>query len=250
LIKGLICQECGITTPRRAAVQKFCPPCSSAKDLARKSAWARKNPQPSDPAKQIRRKSKQVEAGKEASLSNRFAFSGPRKIDTDGHREVCLAVPFTWSASKNAIWRTGAGGHVYARQESKTIRQSIAAQIAAMGVGWLIGRTCVEIQVEKPNHRGDASNMVDLVCDAVKDGIGVDDRWFSIGRVDWSIVKIDPRIIITVSQNFVGEHRACSHCGWIFPLSIFPIHKSGPGGKGRVCKSCKAPVRGPRACPT
>ena len=98
----------------------------------------------------------------------------------------------------------------------------------------------IDILVQKPNHKGDAVNVVDLVCDAVKDAIDrVDDRWFCIRRLDWQIVKGDPRLFVGVGQDSDEDCQVCSYCGQIKPLPEFNAARNQPLGVGRECKACR-----------
>jgi Holliday junction resolvase RusA-like endonuclease len=168
----------------------------------------------------------------------------------DADRLLRVAIPFDYAASKNAVWRTGRGGHVYARKESVAFRHELTAMIgdSAEGRVWYQRKTYIDVFVEKPNHRGDATNVLDLVCDAIKDAIGVDDRWYAITRLDWSIVKVDPRIIVGIRQCGFGDQQVCSHCGRALArtLEFFGKNASTSTGLSRVCKECGAPKRGPR----
>jgi Holliday junction resolvase RusA-like endonuclease len=188
-----------------------------------------------------------AEAGRRASSDNRGGIAWVAETDgPDLASLVRVAVPFDWAASKNAVWRTGRGGHIYARKESSTFREALAARIKDAGTSWYQGKVWVDIYVEKPNHRGDAINVVDLVCDAVKDAIGVDDNWYSLRRVDWSIVKENPMIYVGVGQEVQEDHQACSYCGQVLALSEFGSNKSTKTGRARVCRDCSAPKRGRR----
>lgn len=84
--------------------------------------------------------------------------------------------------------------------------------------------------------------MLDVICDAVKVGIGVDDRWFCVRRLDWAIVKLNPTITVGVSQSVTEHHRACHLCGAIRPLSSFTLARRGLLGRGRECYDCRTAV--------
>lgn len=98
----------------------------------------------------------------------------------------------------------------------------------------------IDMFVQKPTHRGDAANFVDMVCDAVKDGIGLDDRWFSIREVDWEIVKKDPKLFIGFGQREDFDVRICSSCGRPLTPDNFQKASGLPLGVGRNCRDCLA----------
>jgi hypothetical protein len=150
-------------------------------------------------------------------------------------------VPFSYSASKNYIHALARSGHVFLRRKSKSkrveittaIRDSLGDRRVAHNKIW------IDILVQKPNHRGDAINVVDLVCDAVKDAIPVDDRWFCIRRLDWQIVKYDPQLIIGIGQESAEDAQVCSYCGQIKPLERFNKDKRRRLGVEHVCRDCR-----------
>lgn len=134
-------------------------------------------------------------------------------------------------------------GHVYMREEIKEVRDELIFQLRAAGGEWFDGKVWIDLFVEKPDARSDAINVLDLICDAVKVAIEVDDRWFSIRRVDWSVVKFEPRIYVAVTQAVSEHHRVCSYCGVIKPLGDFAKNRSGPHGHGRECSRCRNALR-------
>lgn len=93
--------------------------------------------------------------------------------------------------------------------------------------------------VEKPDHRGDAINVVDLVCDGIRDAIDVDDRWFCLQFVDWRVNKADPKIFIQIGQEDVEPSQVCSYCGQILVLESFTKKTGNPHGHDRVCRECR-----------
>lgn len=156
---------------------------------------------------------------------------------------VRIAVPFDYQMSKNAIWSSVGKGHVVVRREATARRNMIAlalkSSLRSQGATIVQNRLWVDIMVEKPNHRGDAVNVVDLVCDAIKDATMLDDRWYSIRRLDWRVVKKNPRILIGIGQEEGAvDSLVCSRCGRILALESFTKNKSGPLGRSRNCLEC------------
>jgi hypothetical protein len=100
----------------------------------------------------------------------------------------------------------------------------------------------IDLFVQKPDARGDAVNLVDLVCDALKKAAGVDDRWFSIRHLDWEIVKVNPQIFVGLGQEEVSDVQACSCCGRLLTFDAFGKRKSNKSGIGRVCYECRRSV--------
>jgi len=220
LVAQLTCADCGERAVRTGQSQKYCHTCSEARDLKRKRLWARRNPPAAEQAKRkLSQQHFRIERAKEAGHS----------ASTD-------------AASKNHIYTKRRNGHVALRRESKQIRQAITNALRAglhcMPV--VHNKVWIDILVQKPNHKGDAVNVVDLVCDAVKDAIDrVDDRWFCIRRLDWQIVKGDPRLFVGVGQDSEEDCQVCSYCGQIKPLTEFNASRNQPLGVGRECKACR-----------
>jgi hypothetical protein len=153
-----------------------------------------------------------------------------------------ISVAFSYAASKNHIYAMRRSGHVALRKESRAMRDEITLLMrSAIGKHRVAhNKVWLDILVQKPNHRGDAINVVDLVCDGLKECMPVDDRWFCIRRLDWQIVKDDPRLYIGVGQDTDEDAQVCSYCGQIKPLSAFNRAKGRPLGVGRECKECRA----------
>ncbi len=155
---------------------------------------------------------------------------------------VCAAVPFSYAASKNHIYAlTLKKGHVSLRRESRALRGRITAALRAAIGGRRVAhnKVWIDVLVQKPNHKGDAVNVVDLVCDAVKDALPVDDRWFCIRRLDWEVCKNDGQLIVGVGQESDADSQVCSYCGLIRPLEQFNASRHQPLGVGRECKICR-----------
>jgi hypothetical protein len=133
-----------------------------------------------------------------------------------------------------------AAGHVALRREARQSRSAIAVAVRRALGDQRVARNklWLDILVQKPDHRGDAVNVIDLVCDAVKDGIGLDDRWFCIRRLDWEIVKRDPELVIGIGQDSDVDCQICSHCGRAKPLDAFNRRSGSPQGVGRACRDC------------
>ena len=244
---SIICEVCGKETPRRGTFQKYCPDCSAQKDRERKLKWARANPPDPD---ELNKKRAQAETrrksfGVEISTKNKAKMHWPAEQSEadDLIHLVRVSVPFSYGFSKNSIWSLGNRGHVYARKEANALREQLAWKINNVQADWYEGKVWIDIFVEKPDMRGDAINVIDLVCDAVKDAIGIDDRWFCIRRLDWAVVKKDPKIYVGVGQAIDQHHRVCSKCGKLLPLSEFGNNKSVRLGKSRECKECQTMLR-------
>jgi hypothetical protein len=247
--KMITCKECGQPAPYRGTQQKYCVPCSDKKNRERHASWARAHPlTPSQKQASHVLQRARIEKAREAG---RLRSQGIAESIAwlDGNVPylkwlVRVAVPFGWELSKNHIYALTGDGHVALRQESNQMRGLIATllrrALAEAGVNVVQNKVWLDIFVQKPNHKGDAVNVIDLVCDAVKDAIGLDDRWFCIRRLDWEIVKENGRVFIGVGQEDVENVQVCSYCGQLLPLTTFTKYRSRKLGVGRECKECRA----------
>jgi hypothetical protein len=181
------------------------------------------------------------EAGRAASAKCKHSLIWDGRSGPDLDWLVGIAVAFSYAASKNHIYAMRRAGHVALRRESRAIRDEIILRLRAALHGRRIAhnKLWLEILVQKPNHRGDAVNVVDLVCDAVKEAVGLDDRWFCIRRLDWEVVKDQPRLFIRVGQETNRDCQVCSHCGRVLEFSQFGTRAGATHGIQRVCRDCR-----------
>ncbi|HIK93837.1 MAG TPA: hypothetical protein EYG03_17960 [Planctomycetes bacterium] len=245
-MQELKCELCGVSTPRRGPVQRYCPECSTKRDLERKRLWARKHGSSETGKVRSRvlgQRNRELarEAGQEINRRVKKSISWDGVATPDLVWQVGIAVPFSYAASKNHIYAMRRQGHVALRRESRAIRDSITFRLqeALEDVCVAHNKLWLDILVQKPNHRGDAVNVVDLVCDAVKDAVTVDDRWFCIRRLDWEIVRENPQLYLKVGQETNCDAQVCSYCGRIKELKHFNKCKASPLGVGRECRQCR-----------
>ena len=151
-----------------------------------------------------------------------------------------FSIPFDYAISKNHIWAATKRGHVYLRQEHRAYRDSVILLTRDILKNQEIknNRVWLDILVQKPDHRGDAINVLDGVCDALKEAIGLDDRWFCIRRLDWEVVKQDPQLYIGIGQERVEDCQICSYCGRLLPFTDFSKNKNTRNGVARACREC------------
>lgn len=238
--KILECLACKKVVPRTGPMQKYCQPCSDARDLERKRLWARANPQVDRPSQWPERKSRTTANGIAISEADRTSI-GHVCYRPDLLWLVRVSVPFSYSASKNAIYRLVPRGHVALRKEARAWRDGLRDKLrdAIADVEVVQNKVWLDIMVEKTNHKGDAINLIDSVCDAVKEAIGIDDRWFCIRTLDWRISKSDPRLILGVGQDSREHVQACSSCGRLLSLMCFNKNATMKHGRTRNCNDCR-----------
>jgi len=146
-------------------------------------------------------------------LKESLLWNPSEKIDIKKYLK--FSIPFTWAASKNHSIGINRFQRVFRTKESREIQNSISEIVfySSKKKEFVEGKIWLDIFIQKPNHRGDAVNFVDIICDGVKQGLGIDDRWFSIRRLDWQIVKYKPEIFIGIGQEIETAQKICSFCG-------------------------------------
>ena len=227
------CRRCGTKFESPHPRHFYCEPCSESQDLKRKRLEIVR-------ANSNRRRDKGRDIGKGVSAENAAAIA-----DVHAPPEflwyVRLRFPFSWSASKNAIYALRRKGHVALRREAREYRKTISDNfwLALRNHRIVQNKLWVDIFVEKSSHRGDAANVVDTVCDAIKVATGLDDRWFCIRRLDWSVNKDNPQIFIGIGQEDVGDSQICSYCGRLLEFGMFNKNRATKAGITRICKDCR-----------
>lgn len=222
--KMIHCLRCGAEVVRLSPNHRYCNVCSQK--------WATLN---------HRRRELAREAGLQTNKAAKRSIFWCDEPTTGLVWTIRVLVPFSYSASKNYIHQLARSRHVFVNQKSKRKRAEITAAIrnGLQNRKVAHNKLWIDILVQKPNHRGDAINVVDLICDAVKDAVPVDDRWFCIRRLDWEIVKEDPQLIIGIGQESTEDAQVCSFCGQIKPLDAFNKDKRQALGVGHECRECR-----------
>lgn len=161
--------------------------------------------------------------------------------------KVCF--PYSGSFSKNRLYEVARKKTKYgfkkpimymtdeAREASFALTALVRAELNRKGIKPYRGRVWLDFLVQKPRANVDATNIIDLACDAIKYAIGVDDKWFSIARLDWEIVREDPQIIIGIGQVISRNYRICGACKRVLPEENFPSLGKGKGG-AQYCIEC------------
>lgn len=125
----------------------------------------------------------------------------PFKSDLEISEQFSICVPFNSNYSKNGLHMIGRAGNMYKTREGKKLQEDVQLLAAHAMCGDVLPKDTkiwVDLFIEKPNNRSDAANVLDLIFDGLKKGIGRDDRWFSLYRLDWAIQPVDPSIFIAV----------------------------------------------------
>ena len=115
--------------------------------------------------------------------------------------KITLYTPFSSWYSKNKMWKHNQF-RAYIPKEAQQVRDDLMIELKnELGdKKFKKEKVWVSLFIEKPDNRCDAVNFIDTICDVIKKVIGIDDRWFSIGEVDWKIEKDKPKIFIKIEQ--------------------------------------------------
>lgn len=173
---------------------------------------------------------------------SKTTISEDKKEYVNTHSEINISIPYSGDISKNTILGRGQfGNRVFMKQSAKEKRQQIAwlckKEMMEKDVIFYDGKVYLDIFVQKPTAgSGDALNVLDLISDAVQDGIGVNDKWFCVKSIDWEIKKDNPRIFIQVIQEVDKPHQPCTYCGVIRPIEHFAKQKKGPSKDCLFCR--------------
>lgn len=127
--------------------------------------------------------------------------------------------------------------HTLARHLTLEARQARQAVVDAVRLArsrgparrWPERKTWLEVQAWKPSHRTDAINLLDGLADAIKEALGIDDRWFAVRRLDWSLDPTDPRVLVLIEADAWADQSVCAKCGRIYEEQT----------KGRRCEECR-----------
>lgn len=119
-------------------------------------------------------------------------------------QRVTITVPWDAGFSKNAQWRINRQGTMYLTPKAAAARDALAwrLRVALQGVTLQPRRkTWLDIFVRRPDWRQDPINVVDAVADAVQMATHVNDTVYAIARLDWTVDRQHPAIIVTVWQD-------------------------------------------------
>lgn len=117
---------------------------------------------------------------------------------------VTLSIPLTGAWSKNAQHGMGSG-RLYLRDAARAHRETVGWELKAALKGRVFRprrKVWLDLFVQRANLKSDPINVLDGVADAVKDMVGLDDRWFAVWRLDWALVrKEDPWLQLQLWQD-------------------------------------------------
>jgi hypothetical protein len=252
LKKGLVsskCINCNKDFILRSFIQKHCIECQLERKLkiARVSASKSyyKNP---EKFKKISSKNykKQKKSAKENGkiISDNDRFSILDEVRPKLKWVFRFFYPFSYNLSKNALLGKSKYGGMYKKTEARKAQDEIIGIIekglSDNNIKIAKNKLWIKFLVEKPNQKGDAINVIDTICDAIKKAIKLDDRWFSIRGLDWKIVKENPNVLIEIGQESDEDVGICLYCGRLLLLneSNFNRRKHSKTGFTTECKQC------------
>jgi hypothetical protein len=166
----------------------------------------------------------------------------PLGWDAGATWSVAVAVPLTFGASKNRVWRHTKGGRVYMTDEARAFKKRLTGELSLSlaPVAALVRRNKVwlHILVRKDSWRGDAINLLDLTADCLRDALGgaVDDNYFCVSRLDWDTGP-EPLLALGAYQTEGVDARVCPGCKRFLTDNFFARrHKGLATGHCRLCE--------------
>lgn len=115
-----------------------------------------------------------------------------------------VSVPWTLGLSKNRQHGHHRRG-VYLTADAQAARDHLSWMIKSALAGRVFvprRKVWVAITVQRANLRSDPINVLDAVADAAKAATGIDDRWFAVARLDWTIVRnAQPTVTVALWQD-------------------------------------------------
>jgi hypothetical protein len=117
---------------------------------------------------------------------------------------IVVTVPWTPGLSKNRQHGHHRRG-VYLTADAQAARDQLTWTLkSALATSLFLPRRKVwlAITVQRANVRSDPINVLDAVADAIKVATGIDDRWFAVARLDWTVVRdAPPTVTVAVWQD-------------------------------------------------
>lgn len=220
--KNSSCQNCGQPYIRVNTNGRFCGSCSVTREDRRVQ----------------RRKSRIQNSEIQIGESETLSFGKPSPIY---HWVLRFKVPFSWSGSKNSANAWGKGNW-YKKGDNKKFENAVTAltqsALQRHQIKMVKNKVWIGVFIQMPTHRGDAINFIDSICDGVKKGISVDDRWFCISFLDWKVNRQEPHIFVQIGQDADWDAQVCKACGRIRPLTDYRTIRGYSDRHHRYCFDC------------
>lgn len=242
LPKPLTCLNCNKETLRTSVAQRYCPTCAKiveeTKNKLRMKKYSKKEylVQGKQKRTNLKERGQKINSNQE-HIGISYSSAANPSLNPDFGHMLRFWVPFDGNLSKNRKLKVTREGRVYTNSDTRHIMERITQLVLSSQIKWNINKIYLEIIVQKPNMRGDAINFLDAIADAVKKGLPLDDNWFAVEKIDWEIVKKDPRIYISIMQE-AEDRYPCSFCGIFKPLTEFGKDKNSKYGITGECKTC------------
>lgn len=114
-----------------------------------------------------------------------------------------------WSISKNGLWRGGNrrwGMNKEAKEWKAGLADSVRSYLVLNGLTDPQPPVHVEVGARFYDRTMalDLHNLAELVCDAVQDGTGIDDKHFTFSTVEPEFARMMPEIQVMITINYVG----------------------------------------------
>ena len=123
--------------------------------------------------------------------------------------KINICHDYDMAFSKNQWHSVSGAGKLFNNDATQRLMDGIAMLVRGernkQGCTFIKGvKTWVRIKVYRPDMRGDPINFMDVICDGVKVGLGIDDNVYAV-EVDWELEPGNPGITVEVEQERRGK---------------------------------------------
>lgn len=112
--------------------------------------------------------------------------------------------PYDINFSKNSWHSVSGQGKIYTNTPTQRLMDGISmltlGECNRQRIRFKPKKTWVRIMVYRPDMLADPINFLDVICDGIKVGLGIDDNLFA-ATVDWELEPANPGIAIEVEQS-------------------------------------------------
>lgn len=105
---------------------------------------------------------------------------------------VAVTIPYHVSGLSKNAQHAVATRRVVLRADAQAAREALGWELKICLQGRVFHpqhKVWISVFVQRQDMKSDPINVLDAVADAVKEVIGVDDRWFAVDRLDWALVR-------------------------------------------------------------
>jgi len=114
---------------------------------------------------------------------------------------VVVTMPYIGRAISKNYYKFPNGG---TRPAAKKWAEELARRIRTVVLETCIGPASFRVGIYgrfESENRPDIQNLFDLISDAVQDGLGVNDKYFTMADDGYKTGYLEPRLVITIEER-------------------------------------------------